>query len=162
MSNLERSDLATLRDEEIDDLALNLRDKAEEIPTAEANVPDAAPAPELREYGVTTAMLTAVGAAAGAYGEVVHAPRLATGEVRTATQTILEHFFQGDAVLDLQLDKLVRQFKAGHADFVTQYRSARIIVQAAASRTNNGGAPVTPAPTPTPAPARESALAGAH
>ena len=76
----------------------------------------------------------------------------AVGRVRTATETIEQHFAVADEILDRQLDKLVRQFKQEHADFVSRYRSARLIVNVAASRANGPAAPAgKPATVPMPA-----------
>ena len=63
--------------------------------------------------------------------------------MRTATETIELHFAAADEILDKQLDKLVRQFKKAHPEFVSRYRNARLIVNVAASR---AGAPPAPAP----------------
>ena len=147
MSDLERSDFANLRDEAIDDLAMQLHAKAAEILAAQAELPLNSAIAKLRDYGVDDAMLASVSAAATAYEEVVNAPRLATGKVRTATETIEQHFSTADEILDKQIDKLVRQFKKAHPEFVSRYRNARVIVNVAASR--GAGAPV-PAPMATP------------
>ena len=148
MSDLERSDFANLRDEAIDGLAMQLHAKAAEILAAQADLPLNSAVAKLRDYGVSEALLAGVAASASADEEVVNAPRLATGRVRTATETIEQHFAAADEILDKQLDKLVRQFKKTHLEFVSRYRNARVIVNVAASRT---GAPSAPVPTPVPA-----------
>lgn len=152
LSDLERSDFANLRDEAIDDLAMQLHAKAAEILAAQADLPLNSAAAKLRDYGVSEALLAGVAASVSAYEEVVNAPRLATGRVRTATETIELHFAAADEILDKQLDKLVRQFKKTHPEFVSRYRNARTIVNVASSRTV-AALNATPAPTATPAPA---------
>ena len=54
-----------------------------------------------------------------------------------------EMLVAADEILDRQLDKLARQFKKGHAEFVSRYRNARVIGNVAASR-----AAADPAPAP--------------
>ena len=66
-SDLERSDFANLRDEDIDDLAMQLHAKAAETLAAQADLPLNSAAVKLRDYGVSEAMLSAVAAAATAY-----------------------------------------------------------------------------------------------
>ena len=132
MTDLERTDFANMRDEDIDDFAMNLHAKAQEIIAAQ---PANGTGVKLRGYGVSDAMLAGVEASATAYQDVVNGPRLAKGKVRSATETIAEHFAVADDILDKKLDKLVRQFKKGHAEFLARYRNARQIVNVSATRT---------------------------
>ena len=126
-----------------------------EVLAAQANLPANVAVAKLRDYGVDDAMLAAVTAAATAYLEVVNAPRLATGRVCMATETIEQHFAAADEILDKQLDKLERWFRKTLPEFVSRYRNVRTLANMAGLR---AGAAPTPIPNPTSAPV--PALAG--
>ena len=96
---------------------MQLHARAVEILAAQVDLPAVSTVAKLRDYGVSAEML--------------------------ATATIEQHFAAADEILDRQLDKLARQFKKGHAEFVSRYRNARVIVNVAASR-----AAADPAPAP--------------
>ena len=87
------------------------------------------PTTPLKGYGVTEAMLTKLGDAIKAYEKAIGSPRVAISERKTHTDAIpgeLKKMRQGFA----KLDRLVVMFEDDAPGFVSDYRNARVIVDA--------------------------------
>ena len=111
---------------------------------------------KLGDYGVTSAKLTAVQAAIDAYAAVITKPREAQVLAKTVTGSIAAEAKAADAILKSHLDKLVSQLEDKDATFVADYRNARVIVAAAATRAS-GDQPPAPAQAATNATAAATA-----
>lgn len=99
----------------------------------------------LAPYGVTAAKLTALKAKIDAYSASLSKPRDAVGSGSTATKQLADEFAAADAALNDQMDALIPQFAATNATFVTDYNSARIIVDSGGAKAK---AKAAPAPVP--------------
>ncbi len=74
-------------------------------------------------------------------------PRRATAERMIQTESLPVLIRDASGILRNEIDRLVNLFRRSHPDFVTGHRSARMIVDRAASRTTNKTEGSTPAPT---------------
>ena len=136
--DLSKSALKNLRDAELDDRAQAIQDIAAELFASHAAA--------MSDCGLTAVKLTDLQSAITAYGALVGGPRAAIVGRAAITEAIAAEFARVDLVLNGQLDKLVVQFEAENPQFVSAYRSARLIV-ASGSRAA-GDKPTPPAPKP--------------
>jgi len=133
--DLDATDFTRLRDSDMDDKAQVVYDKALALLDQEQQQPpppSTAEAPRLADYGLTEAALTLLQTRIALYGATLSTPLNATVNISAATAGIERLIEQGDEVLKLILDKLIRQFATAHPDFVTSYDAARIIVESGA------------------------------
>ena len=100
---------------------------------------------KLGDYGVTSAKLTALQAAIDAFATVITKPREARVSGKTVNDSIAAEVKAADEILKSRLDKLVSQLADKDATFVADYKNARVIVAAAATRSS---ADQPPAPAP--------------
>jgi hypothetical protein len=94
----------------------------------------------LASYGVTAAKLTALNGAIGAYNLLISKPRDTRAQGKTITGNVQAEFDAADVDLGI-MDDLTGQIT--NAQFVSDYKNARTIVDAAASHAS----PTPPAPT---------------
>lgn len=93
----------------------------------------------MKDYGLTKSLVDALQAAIDSYTAVVPAPRNAVSLRSTAQKNLKTLFKETDQLLKNQLDKLAVNFKTTNPDFLTAYKSNRIIVNAASTSTRLKG-----------------------
>lgn len=98
----------------------------------------------LANFGVTAAKLTTLQTAIDAFNAIIQKPRQTIAQGKTVTQQLSDEFTATDLTLDEGLDNLIGQFAGTDAKFVSDYKNARSIVDAAAS--HNSITPPTPPP----------------
>ncbi len=81
-------------------------------------------------YGVTTAMVTDLQAAIAAYSGSLAKPKSAISQIKTATENLAALFKESYILLTKRLDLDIELFKTLKPDFYSQYKTARIIVDA--------------------------------
>ena len=143
--DLVKTDLAKLRDSELDDEAQRVHDVAAALQTEKAK--------KMAEYGLGATTLTDLQSAITAFSALVGSPRAAIGGKTGITAAIEAEFARGDGILSRQLDRLIVQFEKDNAQFVAAYWAARKLVPAG-SRASSDKSPTSgnkPAPAPAPA-----------
>ena len=128
-----KSVLKDLRDAELDDRAQAVHDIAADLL--------AKPAAAMGDYGLTAVKLTDLQSAITAYSAMVGGPRAAIAGKAAITDAIEGEFARADQILNGQLDKLVVQFATAHPQFVSAYRSARMIVATGSRAVSDRPAP---------------------
>ena len=103
---------------------------------------------ELAALQVTQANLIELEGALHNFQATKAKPRAATAERAAQTESLPSLVRDGSNILRNQIDRLVNLFRRSNSNFVAGYRSARVIVDRAASH----AAPKTPPSTPTPKP----------
>lgn len=98
----------------------------------------------LAAFGTTATEITALQTAITAYGELVTKPREAIIEKKSATGDIAADENTADALLNDELDKAMKKFKAKEPAFFNEYTSARMIIDLG----GRSQKPPTPPPTP--------------
>jgi hypothetical protein len=111
-----KSDLKELKDAELAPVCQNIHD---------AGVANKA---ALADYGVTNEKLAALQTAIDGYTGEVARPRAAIVDRKVTKAQIKELFKQADAILTEQMDNLIEDFAESNAEFVAQYKAARIII----------------------------------
>ena len=89
--------------------------------TALANIPD------ISNYGTSAAELAQFLASANDYAGAIPLPRTKTVAKKTATKNLATIIKEGNTILQT-LDKLIGNFNNDHPNFVSDYRTARIII----------------------------------
>jgi len=102
---------------------------------------------ELATLQVTQANIDELDDALQAFNSAKASPRTSTAERAAHTQSLASLIRETSGILKNQIDPLVNLFRRTNADFVAGYRSARVVVDRAATRA--AAAPSTPIP-PTP------------
>ena len=97
---------------------------------------------ELGGHGVTAKKLTALADKIAAYNEIIKEPRVAIVGRKGANEQLAEAFAEAEQIVGEGLDKLVGQFGAANAEFVADYRNARVVVAAPATVTRKQAAAV--------------------
>ena len=95
---------------------------------------------ELGGHGVTAKKLTSLADKIAAYNEIIKEPRVAIVSRKGANEQLDEAFGEAEQIVGEGLDKLVGQFGAANAEFVADYRNARVVVAAPATVTRKQGA----------------------
>ena len=139
-----RAQLAALRDTLIDDRAQAILDLA--TPLAAVAAPAAGSAtlwfPDF--LAATADRLAALRSRITAYSLLVLSPTTARGERKNITEKIQAELDAADAELDRGLDNLIPQFAAASPDFVSEYTTARQVLDLggspAAAKPAGGGA----------------------
>lgn len=85
--------------------------------------------PELADYQVTAAKLTAFKKQIDAFEGLIPRPRNDQAARAAATKALPKLLRQADTILKRRLDRLVGQFAAEHPEFVAAYRSARRVLE---------------------------------
>ena len=85
--------------------------------------------PQLADYEITTAQVSALTTAIAAYQPLLAAPRAAISVKAAATNALVTEFETLDKVLT-RFDGLVEAKKATHPEFYSAYYTARVIVDA--------------------------------
>ena len=106
----------------------------------------------LADYGVTAAKLTKLKSKIDTFDSLQPKPRQRIAKRKAATKSLPQRFDTADLILGNRLDKLVLQFKGSAPEFVTEYRTARTIVDSPGSRKVNGNVETNGTPTPVPQP----------
>lgn len=114
-----------------------LREKDEILGPVCTNIHDAANAhvAALTPYGITAATLTAFATAISNYSSAVPNPRNAVSQRKAYKKELKKLFGEADQLLKEQTDKLIVNLKSTHPDFVTAYKSNRVIIDPAKSGT---------------------------
>jgi hypothetical protein len=94
---------------------------------------------ELANYNITAAKLTALAATIDAFKNANTAPRSAEIEISAATMAVAQTDKDTKALLDKRMDKLMEDFRESNVDFYNQYKTARVIQDAATSITKLTG-----------------------
>ena len=128
--NFSRSTLMTARSVECVAHCQTVHDAAEENLEA------------LADYGVTEADLEGLQEKIDAFDGVADKPREAVTKRATFTTGVREEIEAIDEILEGRLDKLALKFRGSNPEFVKDYKNARVIVDASASRN------AKPAPAP--------------
>jgi hypothetical protein len=129
--DLTPSGLDRLGDEELSNRATTILARANAMKT------------ELAALQVTDANLEEFAQALQAFQARKEKPRTAVTERVAQTQSLPNLFREANSILRNQLDPLVNLFKRSHLDFVTAYRSARVIIDRAGSH-SSGKTPLSP------------------
>ena len=90
---------------------------------------------ELGGHGVT-----ALADKIAAYNEIIKEPRVAIVGRKGANEQLAEAFAEAEQIVGEGLDKLIGQFGAANAEFVADYRNARVVVAAPATVTRKQAA----------------------
>lgn len=93
----------------------------------------------LEEFGINAALLTTFHDLIETYKEKVPNPRRGISTKKGIKANMVQLFKEADVILKLQLDKRVVALKAQHPDFVTEYKSNRILIDAAKTTTQFKG-----------------------
>jgi hypothetical protein len=93
----------------------------------------------LKDYGITTAMLTSLQDTITNYTATIPKPRTALSNRKTLNTNLKELFKEADAILENRMDKLIVVFKAANPDFVKTYFTVRQIVNAPTTTTQLKG-----------------------
>jgi len=128
--NYSYSDLFKIKDDLLAPTVKNIFDAANENLT------------KLDSYGISTATLDSFKSTIDDYSGAVPKPRSAVSLKSTYSKNLRMLIKQTDDLLKSELDKLVISFKAYAPDFVSTYKNARIIIDAAKSTTQIKGAVV--------------------
>jgi hypothetical protein len=134
--NKEQSHLERMRDE---DLRAHGQFLLAQIPT-----PIGAP---LTALGLTTTLATQLQTRFDTFNTLMTLPQSKLAQESTYVTLLETQEDQVDKLLDLKLDKLMRQFKEAQPQFYTEYREARVINDAA-TIPNEPATPPTPPPPP--------------
>jgi len=118
-----------------------IRTKDDQLAPRCQNICDAAKANEaaLKDYGITATTIDTLLTTINNYQAKVPDPRNAAAQKATIRTNLKNLIKEGDQVLKLQMDKTVLGLKATHPDFVTAYKSNRIIIDPAKSATTLKG-----------------------
>lgn len=127
--NFSKTDLMRLKDGEHAPVCQNIHDAG------------VANKPALADYGVTNAKLAELQTAIDGYTGEVSRPRAAIVDRKVTKAQIKELFKQADAILVEQMDNLIEDFAESNAEFVAQYKAARIIVDPQTTSTPEGANP---------------------
>jgi hypothetical protein len=136
--NKERSDLDRMRDEA---LRVHTAFLISQIPTPIT--------PALTDLGLTAALSTQLQSRFATFETLMTLPQSRGAEESTFVELIAQQEDQVDQLLDLVLDKLMRQFSESSPQFYTAYRQARVINDAA-TIAREPVPPLSPASAPTP------------
>ena len=128
-ADLEATHFFSLPDSEMDDLAMKVHDKAEEVFNAHTATPPAEGSPNFTEYQVNTEKLLALHGLIAAYAKVVPSPREAAVNISAAVDTLEGIKDEQRQVFELRFDKLMKPFKKSAPDFFAKYEKARLIVE---------------------------------
>ncbi|MET0752036.1 MAG: hypothetical protein ABWZ66_01620 [Pyrinomonadaceae bacterium] len=121
-----KSDLMKVKDGEIAAICQIIHDAGVENKAA------------LKDYGVTDEKLANLQAAIDGYTGEVSKPRSAIIDRKVTKAQTKELFKQADEILVEQMDKLIEDFFDTNAEFVAQYKSARIIIDPKTGKTITG------------------------
>jgi hypothetical protein len=102
---------------------------------------------ELATLQVTQANIDELSQALTDFNEAKAGPRQATAERSAQTDALPGLFREANDILRNQIDRMMSLFSRSNPDFVAAYKSARVIVDRAATRTTKAAA-TKPAPTP--------------
>lgn len=94
----------------------------------------------LKPYGITAASLDALQTEIDNYQVKVPTPRNSAAQKKTIRENIKNLIKEADLVLKEQLDKTVVGFKSSNPDFVSTYKTNRIIIEPGQSSTTLKGA----------------------
>ena len=108
------------------------------------------------KYHVNAADLTALKRAITDFSDVQPKPRQSKAAVSAATSELVKLFDELDEVLHKQLDPLIEKFKKSEPTFYNEYKTARAIVDNAASHDGSTNTNVVSVSTGTSAPASAS------
>lgn len=136
LTTLTPSTLHTLRDEELVNRATNVLDKANTRTT------------DLATLQVTAANITELSEALEDFKATKAKPRTVVAGRAAETETLPGLIRDASEILRNQIDRMVNLFRRSHPKFVSGYRSARVTVDRAATRTTSKPAPAPPTPTP--------------
>jgi hypothetical protein len=103
--------------------------------------------PALVTLQVTQANLDELDDALQRFNQTKVKPRSATSERTVQTQSLSTLVREASGILRDQIDRMVSLFRRSHPEFVAEYRSARVIVNRAASHRTTKPATTTPPPT---------------
>lgn len=141
--NHEHTDLARLGDEDFRTVVARILAKARELDT---------PPKQATEEGLTTGHVTTLESRLNAFRAVITRPEDLQKHESALRVLIDVEFAKIDRLLDLRLDKLLRELGETHAALYEDYRAARAIYESGSrpreATDNPGGG--TPVPTPTP------------
>jgi hypothetical protein len=138
--NKERSDFRNMRDE-------GLRSHCQFLlGLIETPIPAA-----LTDLGLTTTLATELQTRYDTFNTLMTLPQSKLAQESTFVTLIEQQEDQVDRLLDLRLDKLMRQFTESQPQFYTEYKEARVIMDAATQH-RLPVPPIPPAPEPTPGP----------
>jgi len=101
----------------------------------------------LAGYGVTAATLTALQTAIAAFNTSIGKKTTTSASGKTTTGGLSAEFAAADLALEEELDKLIGQFAAANATFVSDYNNARNIIDLGGGH-NGGDNPSSPPPAP--------------
>jgi hypothetical protein len=104
---------------------------------------------DLATLQVTQANIDELNDALQAFNTAKSSPRTQTAERVAQTQSLASLLRETSGILKNEIDPLVNLFRRTNPDFVAGYRSARVIVDRAATRAAKPSAPTTPT-TPKP------------
>jgi hypothetical protein len=133
VAELTRSDLEKFPDDELITRA--------NVIIAQANTRK----PELLTLQVTQNNLTELELKFQAFSELKNQPRSAVVERSAQTQSLATTLREGNSILRDQIDRMVNLFSRSDAEFVAGYRSARVVVDRAATHSTK---PVASPPPP--------------
>lgn len=93
----------------------------------------------LAPYGITAALLTSFSSAITNFSTSVPTPRNAVSQRKAYTTELKKLMKDADKILKDQTDKLIQSFKTTHPDFVTAYKSNRVIIDPGSAGTQIKG-----------------------
>jgi hypothetical protein len=115
--------------------------KDDQLPIRLKNIHDRGVAhlPALQEYGINATLLATFSEMIEAYKEKVPNPRRGISTKKGIKANLVVLFKETDTILKLQLDKRVVALKTQYPDFVANYKSNRILIDAAKTTTQFKG-----------------------
>lgn len=118
-----------------------LRTKDDQLAPRCKNIYDAAQnnIAALAPYGITSTTVTTLQNTLHNYQQKVPDPRNAKALKTTLTANLKKLFAETNAVLKLQMDKIVIGLKASHPDFIATYKTNRVIVNPSKTTTSLKG-----------------------
>jgi len=93
----------------------------------------------LEPFGISLEILTSFKELIETYKEKVPNPRRALSTKKIVKASLVQLFKEGDSILKLQIDKRIVALKNDHPEFVAEYKSNRILVDAAKTTTQFKG-----------------------
>ena len=108
---------------------------------------------ELGDYGVTDRKLANLQALITLTLEALSRPRSTAAEKKAATARLPAAFKEADALLENQIDPLLRPLERAQPEFYARYKAARIIIDRRGGHDNGDSTPPIPTPAASTPPA---------
>lgn len=93
----------------------------------------------LEDYGINASLLSTFSDLIESYKEKVPSPRRGISTKKNVKANMVQLFKEADAILKLQMDKRIVALKSQYPDIIAEYKSNRILIEAAKTATQFKG-----------------------